>query len=93
MKTISALTVRKKFGAILDEVAKGKEPITITRANRPMVVMEPYAAYEVRTNHEERRKRLLEVSRRMDEWAKRNAKYTKKGPDAVTLIRKIRGPI
>ena len=93
MKTISALTVRKKFGAILDDVAKGKEPVLITRANRPLVVMEPYTAYEARTNQETRRKRLMEVSRRMDEWAKRNAKYMKKGPDAVTLIRKIRGPI
>ena len=89
MKTISALTVRKKFGAILDEVAKGNKPITITRANQPMVVMEPYATYEARTNHEERRKRLLEVSRRMDEWARRNAKHLK-GLDAVAAIRQIR---
>lgn len=92
MRTISALTVRKKFGSILDEVAKGKEPIAITRANRPLVVMEPYATYQVREDRESRRRRLEEVARRMDAWAKRNAKYLK-GPDAVALIRKIRGPI
>ncbi|MBI3616413.1 MAG: type II toxin-antitoxin system Phd/YefM family antitoxin [Candidatus Omnitrophica bacterium] len=90
MKMVSALTVRKQFGLILDEVAKGKEPIAITRANRPMVVMEPYAVYEARTNQEARRKRLTEVARRMDELVERNAKYLKKGPDAVTLIRKLR---
>lgn len=90
MKMVSALTVRKKFGAILDEVAKGKEPIGVTRANQPMVVMEPYAVYEARTDQEVRRRRLLEVSRRMDEWTKRNAKYLKGGPDAVALIRKFR---
>lgn len=90
MKTISALVFRKKFGAILDEVAKGRDPIAITRANRPLVVMEPHAAYEARTNEEERRKRLMEASRRIDEWAKRNAKQMKKGPDAVTLLRRDR---
>ena len=90
MKTVSALTFRKKFGAILDEVAKGKEPIAITRANRPLVVMEPHAAYEARTGQEDRRKRLLEASRRIDEWAKRNAKHMKKGPDVVTLLRRDR---
>lgn len=90
MKTISALTLRKKLGAILDEVEKRKNPITITRANRPMVVMESYAIYEAKTNQEERRKRLMGVSKRMDEWAKRNAKYMRKWPDVVTLIRRDR---
>lgn len=90
MKTVTALTVRKKFGAILDEVVKRKEPIAVTRANRPLVVMEPYAVYEARTNQEERRKRLMEASRRIDEWAKRNAKHMKKGPGVVTLLRKDR---
>jgi len=90
MKRVPALTVRKKFGAILDEVARGKQPIVVTRANQPIVVMEPYAVYEARTSQEARRQRLLEVTRRMDEWARRNAKYLKGGPDAVTLIRKFR---
>lgn len=92
MKRISALVVRKKFGSILDEVARGKEPIAITRANQPLVVMEPYATYRVREDKEARRRRLAEVARRMDAWSERNAKQLK-GPDAVTLIRKIRGPI
>jgi prevent-host-death family protein len=46
MKTISALTVRKKFGSIIDEVANKKIHITITRANRPMVVMLSFEDYE-----------------------------------------------
>ena len=90
MKTVSALVFRKKFGAILDEVAKGKEPIAITRANRPLVVMEPHAIYQMREDQEARRKRLTEAARRMDDWVKRNAKHLKKGPDAVTLIRNLR---
>ena len=92
MRMVSALTVRKRFGSILDEVAKGREPVAITRANEPLVVMEPYATYQAREDRETRRRRLTEVARRMDEWAKRNAKHLK-GPDAVTLIRRIRGPI
>lgn len=90
MKRIPALTVRKKFGSILDEVVRGREPIAITRANQPLVVMEPYASYQVRTDREARRKRLQEVGRRMDRWAERNAKFLKKGPDAAALIRKLR---
>ena len=89
MKMISALTVRKKFGAILDEVVKGKEPIAITRANQPLVVMEPYAVYEARVDQGARRKRLQEVSRRIDECAKRNAKQMK-GLDVVKAIREMR---
>ena len=92
MKKVPALTVRRKFGSILDEVVRGKGPIAITRANEPLVVMESYATYQAREDQEARRRRLTEVARRMDEWAERNAKYLK-GPDAVTLIRKIRGPI
>ena len=93
MKEISALALRKKLGAVLDEVVKGKEPIAVTRANQPLVVMEPYATYQAKADQETRRKRLLEATRRMDEWVKRNAKHLKKGPDAVTLVRQIRGPI
>ena len=89
MKTISALTLRKKLGAILDEVEKRKNPIAITRANRPMVVMEPYASYEVRSSQEARHERLLEVTRRMEEWKKRNAKHLK-GIDSVKVIREMR---
>ena len=90
MKEVSALALRKKLGAILDEVAKGKGPIAITRANQPLVVMEPYAEYQAKTDQESRRKRLMEAARRMDEWVKRNARHMKKRPDVVTLIRRDR---
>jgi prevent-host-death family protein len=89
MKTVPALAVRKRFGAILDEVAKG-ETIAITRANRPLAVMEPYAGYQVRMDREARRKRLTEAFRRLDEWVEHNRSHLKKGPDAVTLIRHLR---
>jgi PHD/YefM family antitoxin component YafN of YafNO toxin-antitoxin module len=42
MKTIGALTVRRKFGSIIDEVANKKVRIATSRANRPMVVMLPF---------------------------------------------------
>ena len=93
MKKIPALTVRKKFGAILDEVVKDNETIVITRANEPLVVMEPYASYQARTDEETQRKQRSDASRRIDEWAKKNAKRLRKGPDAVTLIRRFRGSI
>ena len=89
MKMISALAVRKRFGAILDEVVKEKQPIAITRANRPLVVIEPYDTYGARTDQASRRQRLLEVSHRMDEWAERNAKSLR-GFDTVKAIRQMR---
>ena len=89
MRMVSALAVRKRLGNILDEVVKGKEPIAITRANRPLVVMEPYEDYESRTNREARRGRLLELTRQMDAWTKRNARFLK-GLHAVEAIRQMR---
>lgn len=89
MKMVSALAVRKRLGNILDEVAKGKGPIAITRANRPLVVMESYEGYEARTSRAARQGRLLELTRQMDAWSKRNARFLK-GFHAVEAIRQMR---
>jgi prevent-host-death family protein len=39
MKSITALDLRKKPGSILDAVAEKHEPVTITRANKPLAVI------------------------------------------------------
>lgn len=89
MKSFSALTVRKKFGRILDEVVKKKEPVVILRANQPLVVMFPYEEYKLKFDQQARTERLREVTRQMDEWAKRNAEKLK-GLDPALLVREMR---
>ncbi len=89
MKTLNALTVRKKFGSIIDEVHDNKIPIAISRANQPLVVLIPYEDYEVYENQRARRKRLQEVAGRMDEWRKVHAEKTK-NVNTTKLIRELR---
>ena len=89
MKMVSALTVRKQFGSILDRVVKRKEVIAITRTNRPLVVIEPYESYKARTGGADRRARLTEVAKRIRKWAARNSGAMKEF-DAVKSIRQMR---
>ena len=39
MKTLSALDLRKRLGTILNEVSREKEPVIISRANKPSAVL------------------------------------------------------
>lgn len=89
MKTLNALTVRKKFGSIIDEVHDNKRPIAISRANQPLVVLIPYEDYEAYESQRARRERLREVARRMDEWRKAHVKKTK-NVNTTKLIRELR---
>jgi len=85
MHRISALTMRKKFGKYLDLVAKKKEPVLISRANRPMAVLIPveeYEEYERRVGGQPRRE---EAARRMDRIRQRLRPV-----NVVELVRKIR---
>jgi prevent-host-death family protein len=46
MKTVNALSLRRKLGQILDEVAQSGEPVLVTRGNRGLVVLLSAALYE-----------------------------------------------
>ena len=86
MKTVSTLTLRKKLGQVLDEVAAG-EPVTVTRANRALAVLVPAAEYAAGTAS--RRRRLETAAARVAEW--RAAYAAKRGRvDPVALVRKDR---
>jgi len=89
MKTLNALTVRKKFGSVIDEVHENRKPIVISRANQPLVVLVPYEDYEAYENQRARRERLRKVARRMDEWRQAHAKKTK-NVNTTKLIRELR---
>ena len=89
MRSITAIQIRQKFGQIIDRIVKTREPVTISRANKPLVVILPYDQYAPFQASVERRERLQRASQAMDAWAERNAKALK-GLDAVSLIREQR---
>jgi len=87
MRTINALSLRKKLGKVLDEVAGGGEPVMVTRGNHPLVVLVPALSYEAGAAARERR--LEGAARRVAEW---RAEYAARLPDVdpVDLVRKDR---
>lgn len=87
MKTLTALEVRKKFGSVLDMVAKKHIHVAISRANRALAVLVPADEYQARNSGRERRLRL--AAERIEEWKKLNAPKLK-GIHAVKLLRKSR---
>lgn len=87
MKTMSALDVRKRFGSVLDLVAKKRIPVTISRANKPLAVLVPAHDYETGSSGRESRLRL--TVKRIEEWKRLHARKLK-DVDAVKLLRESR---
>ena len=88
MKTLNALTVRKRFGSVLDEVVRKREPITITRGNQPLVVLVPAEDYRAGPDGG-RDLRLRRAAERVADWRRRHA--TRLGDlDPVALVRRTR---
>ncbi len=85
MKTVSALEVRKRFGAILDEAAAG-EQIVIERAGQPVAALVPLSdLYEV--TPETRKRRRLEAIAEIKRLAH---EHPIKVADPVALIHQMR---
>lgn len=90
MKTVSALTFRRRFGSVLDDVVKRRQPVTVTRANRPLVVLVPAADYEGSAGASAGRAgRLRLAAERLAEWRERHADRLKT-IDTVALVRASR---
>ena len=90
MKQIAALEFRRRFGEVLDEVVRRGEPVTVTRANRPLVVLVPADAYEAPGKPlAVREARLRLAAERVSEWKARHRVRLAK-LDPVALIRKAR---
>ena len=88
MKSINALTFRKKFGQIIDEVSKSKNPVIIKRANKSLVVLMSYEQYQKQNNFQKRRQRLEVISNKINLWRKQFGGT--KNEDSTTIIRKMR---
>lgn len=89
MKSISALEARKRFGGLLDQVAKKGEHILICRVNEPLAVLVPYQDYQENFSREGREKKLLPVAQKMDAWRERHRGKIRK-LDTTRLIREMR---
>jgi prevent-host-death family protein len=89
MKTLSALDLRKKLGAILNEVSREKEAVIISRANKPLAVLISIDEYEKKILKKNREERLRALSSQMDEWLVRHRRETG-SVDTVKAIREIR---
>lgn len=89
METLNALAVRKRFGSVLDRVWKEKTPITITRANKPLIVMVPFDDYERMMMGSARRKKLRLALNRLRKWSERNESYLIDF-DVVVAVREAR---
>lgn len=89
MKTINALTLRKKLESTLDEVHNKKIPIVISRANKPLVVMIPFEDYKEIKDEKERERRLRSAASKIDQWREKNMKGLK-GLNSVGILRQIR---
>jgi prevent-host-death family protein len=90
MKAIAALSFRRRLGEVLDEVARTGEPVTITRANQPIVVLVPAAGYEAAGSRlVVRESRLKRAAERAADWKKRNAARLR-GLDPAALVRASR---
>jgi prevent-host-death family protein len=85
VKTVSALEVRKRFGAILDEAAAG-EQIVIERAGQPVAALVPLSDLQD-TSREARIRRRVEAIEEMQRLARR---YPVSIPDPAGLIRQMR---
>lgn len=90
--TVTALEMRRKFGGILDRVAKKGEHITIVRGNRPLATLVPATEHQEQCLDRNRVRRVEEFFSKIDAWQKANANALKrlKGFDSTAFIRKMR---
>ncbi len=89
VKTINALTLRKKLGSTLDEVHNKKIPIIISRANKPLVVIIPFEDYKEINEEKERERRLRLAASKIDQWREKHIKQLK-GLNSAEIIRQMR---
>ncbi len=94
MNTVPALEFRRRFGEVLDEVVRTRQPITITRANKPLVVLVPADQYAAGAGAGAgtlavRGSRLRLAAERVADWKARHAGRLR-SLDPVALVREAR---
>jgi prevent-host-death family protein len=89
MRTVNALEIRNRLGAVLDDLDKTGEPIILSKGRRPRAVlisMEDFNRRFVDRQAEDRQKQLRERV-----MAARAPGVP--GPDSLTVLRELRGEL
>ena len=89
MRTVNALELRNRLGAVLDDLERTGEPIILSKGRQPRAVLislEDFNRRFVDGQTEDRRKQLLERVR-----AARTQGLP--GPDSLTVLRELRGQL
>lgn len=89
MRTVNALELRNRLGAVLDDLERTGEPIILSKGRRPRAVlisMEDFNRRFVDRLAEDRQKQLL--ARVMAARAPGVP-----GPDSLTVLRELRGEL
>jgi len=89
MRTVNALEIRNRLGAVLDDLERTGEPIILYKGRRPRAViisMEDFNRRFVDRQTEDRQKQLPERV-----MAAREPGMP--GPDSVTMLRELRGDL
>ena len=89
MRTVNALEIRNRLGAVLDDLERTGEPIILSKGRRPRAVlisMEDFNRRFVDRQAEDRQKQLLErvMAARVPGVP---------GPDSLTVLRELRGEL
>jgi prevent-host-death family protein len=89
MRTVNALEVRNRLGALLDDLERTGEPVIVSKGRRPRAVLisvEDFQRRFVDRQTEEQRQALLDRVR-----AARTAGVG--GADSLTVLRGLRGEL
>lgn len=78
LSVVAALTMRKKFGSLLDRVAKNGEHITISRGGKVMATLIPASDYERLCQPGQRLERVQAALSRLEAWQRQNEDVLKK---------------
>jgi prevent-host-death family protein len=89
MRTVNALEIRNKLGAVLDDLERTGEPVMVSKGRRPRAVLISVQDYQRRfidRQTEDKRRQLLDRVR-----AARGPSVG--GVDSVAVLRDLRGEL
>ena len=89
LQSINALTLRQKFGEVIDRVVRTGQPIIIERQNKPLVVLYPYAEKKEEIERKAQDTHNASTMTRLFSLRKQWGKG-KKQEDSTVLIRRMR---
>jgi len=89
MRTVNALEIRNRLGALLDDLERSGEPIVVNKGRRPravLITVEDFQRRFVDRQTEERRRALLDR-------VKAARAPSVGGQDSITVLRGLRGEL